>query len=67
MFKTPEMRVSDYSCLLCGSKLGLAMTDVIVGDNCGCCPMCNEPFIVNITADEMKDFLDIEKKHKREH
>ena len=61
MFSAPKMRVCDYTCLLCGSKLGLSMDSVSIGDNTGLCPMCSEPFRVNITADEMKEFKKIEK------
>jgi hypothetical protein len=60
MFKVSKMRVCDYTCLLCGSKLGLTMESACVGDNRGCCPMCSEPFVVNITDHEMRDFRAIE-------
>ena len=61
MFKEPQMRVCDYTCLLCGSKLGLSIDCVTIGDNSGSCPMCGEPYIVNITKQEMKEFADVEK------
>jgi hypothetical protein len=64
MLKITKMRVCDYTCLLCGSKLGLSMDGVIIGDNKGTCPMCSEPFIVNITKHEMKEFTEVEKEFK---
>jgi hypothetical protein len=67
MFKAPEMKVSDYTCLLCGSKLGLTLKSAKIGDNSGCCPMCGEHFIIDITADEMRVFREIEEKNSRVH
>ena len=64
MFKAPRMRVSDYTCMLCGSKLELTMKVVCVGDNCGTCPMCGEPYTLNITIKEMNEFEEIERELK---
>jgi len=61
MFKPGPMKISDYTCLLCGSKLGMTLKSAIIGDNTGSCPMCEEPFRVNITADEMEEFIKLEK------
>ncbi|MBN1531706.1 MAG: hypothetical protein JXA20_03505 [Spirochaetes bacterium] len=60
MFKRTPMKISDLTCLLCGSNLGLTLETVAVGDNEGCCPMCNEPYRVNITEAEMKEFIALE-------
>jgi DNA-directed RNA polymerase subunit RPC12/RpoP len=65
MFKTPEMKASDYTCLLCGSKLGLKLNSLITGDNEGACPECSEPFFINITSDEMAELKAAEKKSNR--
>ena len=61
MFKPGQMRISDYTCLLCGEKLGLKLADVAVGDNTGSCPLCGEPYMINITEKEMEEFIKLEK------
>jgi hypothetical protein len=61
MLKVPEMKVGDCTCLLCGSQLELKINEVIIGDNRGACPMCQEPFTINITKNEMKEFKKAEK------
>jgi len=61
MLKVPEMKVGDCTCFLCGSRLELKIDEVIIGDNKGSCPMCQEPYTINITKDEMKEFKKAEK------
>ncbi len=60
MLKAPDMRAGDLTCLLCGSKLELKIKELKTGDNKGKCPMCSEPFIMNITEAEMKEFIKAE-------
>ncbi len=55
MFKVPPMKASDFTCLLCGSRLELKLEALIVGDNRGACPMCGEAFLVNLTEGEMEE------------
>ncbi|MBN2077592.1 MAG: hypothetical protein JW838_01410 [Spirochaetes bacterium] len=61
MFKVPPMKASDFTCLLCGSRLKLKLEALIVGDNRGHCPMCGEPFLVNLTKGEMEDLKNAER------
>ncbi|PKL37916.1 MAG: hypothetical protein CVV44_12160 [Spirochaetae bacterium HGW-Spirochaetae-1] len=61
MFKAPEMRAADYTCLLCGSRLELKLENLVVGDNTGSCPMCAEPFCIIITTEEMYQLIKIER------
>jgi hypothetical protein len=56
-----KMRISDCTCMLCGCGLELKIDDVKAGDNTGDCPMCSEPFVLNITKDEMEEFVEAEK------
>ena len=60
MFRPEKMKVSDCTCLLCGSRLGLAIDRVVIGDNCGECPMCGEAYLINITREEMELFFEAE-------
>jgi len=60
MLKPRNMKIADCTCLMCGSRLGLTVTGVVTGDNRGTCPMCSEPFLVNITREEMESFLEAE-------
>lgn len=61
MFKAPQMRAGDYTCLLCGNKLELKLKDLIVGDNTGNCFACGEFFCVKITGNEMRELEEAEK------
>jgi hypothetical protein len=60
MFRRGKMRVSECTCLMCGSGLELKIEKVRVGDNRGECPMCSEPYCINITGEEMAEFQDAE-------
>ncbi len=60
MLKAPDMRAGDFTCLLCGSKLELTLQQLTIGDNPGECPMCSEPFTINITETEMKELIKAE-------
>ncbi len=62
MIKRDPMKISDFTCLMCGSNLGLTLDAVSVGDNEGTCPMCAEPYRVNITDSEMEDFIALDNK-----
>ena len=61
MFNVPPMKAADFTCVLCGSRLGLRLDALSVGDNRGTCPMCGEPFLVNLTGGEMEDLRAAEK------
>lgn len=60
MMKRPYMKAEDFTCMLCGLKLGLKFDNLIIGDNTGECPACCELFKVNITKDEMQTLLEAE-------
>ena len=60
MFRRGKMKISDCTCLMCGSSLELKIEKVCIGDNRGECPMCSEPYCINITEAEMADYLDAE-------
>ncbi len=60
MLKAPDMRAGDFTCLLCGSRLELKLEKLIIGDNRGECPMCSEPFTMNVTEAEMKELIKAE-------
>ena len=62
MFKVPEMTAADFTCMLCGSRLELKLEDLKVGDTFGECPMCSEPFKINLTEKEYDDLVVAEKK-----
>ncbi len=57
MLKVPQMKVSDITCLLCGSRLKLGINSVIAGENKGKCPACDESFVIKVTDEEMEEFL----------
>jgi len=59
--KAPDMRAGDFTCLLCGSKLELKLEELIIGNNKGECPMCSEPFTMNVTETEMEELIKAEK------
>ncbi len=63
MFKVSPMNASDYTCLLCGSRLELKLHALAVGDNRGACPMCGEPYLVNLTEAEMEELHKAERPH----
>ena len=63
MFKPEPMKIGDYTCLLCGSRLELTLEKGIVGDNEGACPMCAEPYRINITDKEMEEFRRLERRN----
>jgi len=67
MFKPSKMRIADLTCLSCGSKLEIKFSDAIIGDNKGECPMCQEPYKINITKDEMDEFNLAEEEYKELH
>jgi len=60
MLRRGQMKASDFTCMMCGSKLGIKFTDIKVGDNLGSCPMCSEPYRINVTGDEMEQLMEAE-------
>ncbi len=65
MLLPQRMKASDFTCLLCGSRLGLTLAKLIIGDNPGTCPMCAEPFMINVTEDEMNELVEAENPGKK--
>ncbi len=59
-----QMRASEFSCLLCGSKLNLKINQLSVGINTGNCPMCNEPFTIKLNKKDMELLLEAEETAK---
>jgi len=62
MFKVPDMTAADFTCMLCGSRLELKLENLKVGDTLGECPMCSEPFKINLTEKELEEFAHAERK-----
>jgi hypothetical protein len=60
MFKPPKMTARDFSCVLCGSKLGLERSGIAPGDNTGSCKMCGEPYCIRLEAREIEELLKAE-------
>lgn len=54
------MKASDLTCLYCGSSLELKVEQLVIGQNSGACPMCAEPFCINLNDDDIAGFLDAE-------
>ncbi len=54
------MRAADFTCLFCGSKLGLSLKDIHTGENRGSCPMCGEEFCLKINRDDMEELWEAE-------
>lgn len=54
------MKASDFTCMLCGSSLGLRFNQLRIGANGGSCPMCGEPFTIKLNKKEMEELMEAE-------
>jgi transcription elongation factor Elf1 len=54
------MRAGDFTCLLCGSKLQLKISELSIGINSGTCPMCGEPFTLKLNKKDIELLLEAE-------
>ena len=61
------MTADDFTCLLCGSRLGLKFGDLILGENRGSCPMCQEPFIIKLDREDMEHLIEAEENRSSKH
>lgn len=53
-----QMKASDFTCLYCGSKLGLKLDQLVIGENKGLCPMCAEPFTIKLNKRDLEELFE---------
>ncbi|HQL42334.1 MAG TPA: hypothetical protein PL073_00385 [Spirochaetota bacterium] len=61
-----QMRACDFTCLLCGSKLNLSISDIAVGLTTGTCPMCSQPFTIKLNKKDIELLLEAEETGKQQ-
>ncbi|GAB4219875.1 MAG: hypothetical protein Kow00102_04740 [Spirochaetota bacterium] len=59
------MRAGDFTCLLCGSKLNLKISELSIGANSGTCPMCGEPFTIKLNKKDIELLFEAEETSKQ--
>ncbi|MGQ9844401.1 MAG: hypothetical protein ACUVRK_12685 [Spirochaetota bacterium] len=60
-----QMRASDFTCLLCGSKLNLKIVELTIGINTGICPMCGESFTIKLNKKDIELLFEAEELAKQ--